>query len=826
LIIDKHPFLKTNVNRQRFLRDALATVLFGACFSASYAFSYALLGFNKSVAPLWPATGVLLAALLLSPPKRWWYWYVVGVTASTVHASLFVPAPASVHLFTTFIGATQVLVQAWLIGRWLGRPLRFERLQDVLVLVVVVAAVNFVTTPFAAVAVSSIRSDNLLAYMRARWLNHTLTALALTPFLVTWAAALGDRSVWRWRRLLPWLALLAGTLAIAWLAILPGGSLEPFLPAPYLCLLPLATAAILFRARGATLITFVVMLYVMIAVSRGGTWPEGDDIVHRLARAQVFLSVISITGLLLGTSMAEIDARARLLRESEERYRTAMHNSAIGMGLVSLQGRWLEVNPKLCQITGYSQEEMLQKDFDSLIYRGDGGPAGERTQDLITGAATSLEIFRRFEHKSGQLVWVHVTSTLVRDGSGQPLHFVTQTQDITARKEAEAKLFAAAERLALALRTSRLGVWRHNLTAGMSEWDARMFDIFGVPPTTETVAEARILQAVAAEDRLRLEQSWREISSESDDYRITCQVRWPDGQLRHVELQGIVELDAAGRPEWVIGVANDTTEIVRATAESVSLKAQLQQAQKMEALGNLAAGVAHDFNTLLNGINVFVEMASTTLAPSHEASSLLTQAQRGAGSARALVRRILNYSRGTKLAATATCNVVELVRDTAPLLAAALPPNVSLSLDMQCDEARVRADPAQLQQILINLSLNAAHAIDGKPGKVDIRVGLGPRADVNGSAPAGPAKESHVLISVTDDGSGMDEHTRAHIFDPYFTTKKEGDGTGLGLVIVRDIVAAHSGQLEVESSVGKGTTISVRLPVNPPAAAETDPCTN
>jgi two-component system, cell cycle sensor histidine kinase and response regulator CckA len=187
----------------------------------------------------------------------------------------------------------------------------------------------------------------------------------------------------------------------------------------------------------------------------------------------------------------------------------------------------------------------------------------------------------------------------------------------------------------------------------------------------------------------------------------------------------------------------------------------------------------------------------------------------------ALVQRILNYSRGTKLATTTTCNVVELVRDTAPLLAAALPPNVSLSIEMQCDEARVRADAAQLQQILINLCINGAQAIGEKPGNVEIRVSLCRRNGPNASAPPAVVQMSEVRISVSDDGCGMDEPTRARIFDPYFTTKKDGQGTGLGLVIVRDIVAAHSGNLEVESRMGQGTTVSVRLPLKHPVAVET-----
>jgi PAS domain S-box-containing protein len=811
------------VNRQRLLHYAIGTVLFVACLVGFNSLSYTLLDLDKSVAPLWPATGILLATLLLSRPGAWWYWIALAVVTHLVDAEFFIPVPRFVSVQVTLIGAAQVLAQAWLIMRWLKRPLRFERTYDVFVLVVVVGAVNLISTAVAAIPVAAIRSDTLAVYMRTRWFSHTLTAMTLTPFVVTWVLAFRERTAWQWRRVVTWLGLIAGTVVIVWLAILPGGLLEPFLPAPYLCLLPLATAAILFSCRGASLITFVVTLHVLIAVGRGDAWPEGDEIVTRIARAQLFLAVISATGLILGTSMAEIAARSQLLRESEERYRTAMHNSAIGMAIVSLQGRWLEVNPKLCQITGYTRDEMLERDFHSLTYPPDRVPDAKSIRDLICGTIPGIEIIKRYVHKSGRLVWVHLTSTAVKDGGGRPLHFVTQTQDITARKEAEAKFVAAAERLALALRTSRLGVWRHNLRTRTAEWDGRMFEIFGVPPTTEPMSEGRMMETIAAEDRPQLERSWSKLSSGEVGYRVPCRVRWPDGELRHVELQGIIEHDASGQPEWVLGVANDTTEIVRATRESESLKLQLQQAQKMEALGHLAAGVAHDFNTLLSGINVFVEMASTTLAPSHEATSLLTQARRGASSARALVQRILNYSRGTVLATTTRCDVVELVRDTAPLLAAALPPNVSLALAMQCDEAVVQADPAQLQQILINLITNAAQAIGEKSGSVEIRVSVRHRDGADVPAVAGVAKQSHVRLAVIDDGCGMDEETRARIFDRFFTTRKGGDGTGLGLVIVRDIVAAHAGDVEVESGVGRGTTISIRLPFIGPPAGESQP---
>jgi PAS domain S-box-containing protein len=375
-------------------------------------------------------------------------------------------------------------------------------------------------------------------------------------------------------------------------------------------------------------------------------------------------------------------------------------------------------------------------------------------------------------------------------------------QDITDRKRAEAELEDAAARLALALRASGLGVWRHNLQTKSVEWDDRMFTIFGFHPSPEMLTEARILGAIAEDDRRRVEMSWRSLLPRDRVYRLACRLRWPDGQLRHVELQGIVEHDGSGRPEWMTGVANDTTEVIRATTESERLMLQLQQAQKMEALGNLAAGVAHDFNTLLSGINVFMDMASTTLAPSHEATSLLQQARRGATSARALAQRILYYSRGSNGATRTVVDVVELVRDTAPLLAAALPSNVSLSTVAQCEQAFVFADLSQLQQILMNLCTNAAHAIGDKAGTVEIRVETDPPRASNAS----------VRITVTDNGCGMDEQTRARIFEPYFTTRRDGTGSGLGLMIVRDIVAAYDGAIEVKSSLGKGTAVAVQLP--------------
>jgi PAS domain S-box-containing protein len=528
----------------------------------------------------------------------------------------------------------------------------------------------------------------------------------------------------------------------------------------------------------------------------------------------------TVRGTLLSI-LEDRQAAEKALEQSEARYRSAMHNSAIGMALVSLEGRWLEVNPALCQIVGYSREELLARDFQSLTHPADRTAHDAPLRELLDGQAGMFQLEKRYVHRSGRIVWVLVNTSVLRDAAGQPQHFVSQIQDITARRQAEAALAAAAERLAVALRASQAGVWRHNVQTRAVEWDARVFEIFGLPAAPAAPELDLILACVVAEDQERVRRSWRVRPGCPGAYEIRFRVLRRDGKVRHLELHGSVQLDALARPEWIVGVASDITAIVDAAAESERLRAQLHHAQKMETLGTLAAGVAHDFNNLLTGINGFVELASASLGPGHEAAELLKQARRGALNARDLVRRILTFSRSSPQNRRAVLDVGELVRDTAPLLAAALPAHVSLVLAIGDEKAPVLADSGQLQQVLMNLCVNAAHAIGARAGRIEIQVQtclLGAGATL--ALPPGCTAGRHVRLAVRDNGAGMDAATRARLFEPFFTTKPAGEGTGLGLTIVRDIVAAHEGGLEVESELGRGTTFFVFLPL---AGVENEP---
>ena len=507
------------------------------------------------------------------------------------------------------------------------------------------------------------------------------------------------------------------------------------------------------------------------------------------------------------------------LRESEKKFSMIFQNAPALIGINDLEtGIYLEVNDEVCRVTGYRREEIVGRRGPEI---GWTKPAESealmrtmKAQGRVSGQAISLR------SKDGRILNCLLNCDRI-DLNGKSFLLMIAA-DISARVKAEESLEATAERLALALKASEFGVWRHNLHTKQSEWDHRTFEIFGLPASATAPRIEEILALVAEEDRSLVLRTWNAPPGRDRSYHIRFRVTRPDGALRHVELQGIVHHDRSGNPEWSIGVAGDITEIIQATTESERLRAQLLQSQKMEALGNMAAGVAHDFNNLLTGINGFVELASTSLAPGHEATELLKQARRGALSARDLVRRILNFSRSNSDQKRVAVDSVEIIRDTAPLIAAALPANVSLSLNLSCESALVLADSGQLQQILMNLCTNAAHAIGAKAGKIRIGAQIRELGGVDGNRPLpqGCTAGRYLQMSVSDTGAGMDEETRKRIFEPFFTTKKRGEGTGLGLSIVRDIIVAHEGGVEVESAPGKGTTVTVLIPI---ARGESDP---
>lgn len=382
-----------------------------------------------------------------------------------------------------------------------------------------------------------------------------------------------------------------------------------------------------------------------------------------------------------------------------------------------------------------------------------------------------------------------------------------------ARKHAADRLSETADRLELALQTSRLGVWRRNLRTNGSEWDRRMFEIFGLPPAAAGPDRATILGMIAPEDRSAAAAYWAQIPKTDVAYHFRLRIVRADGERRHLEINARVQ-DVPGEPGvWLIGVVADITDIVEAAAESARLRERLAQAKNMEALGARAASVAHDFNNLLTSIKGFIDLAALSLEEKHESADLLRRAQAGARSARDLVQRLLRQARNAGDVPHVALDPVCVAQEALALAAAGLPVHISHRLKVTGALPTIRGDAGSLQRVLLNLCTNAAHAIGSRPGLVQVTLSLETlAADLAGHP--GCKAGRYVCVAISDDGCGMDATTMQRIFEAYYTTKPAGQGTGLGLAIVSDIIAEHQGGLTVESRPGAGSTFRVYLPAH------------
>ena len=292
---------------------------------------------------------------------------------------------------------------------------------------------------------------------------------------------------------------------------------------------------------------------------------------------------------------------------------------------------------------------------------------------------------------------------------------------------------------------------------------------------------------------------------EGDDVRWALCNAYPEnnaqGGLRHVVLTFI-----------------DITSLKAVQAEQKALQSQLSQSQKMEALGTLAGGVAHDFNNILAAILGNADLARQDLphdAPARESlHEISTAARRG----RELVRQILAFSRQQPAERTRV-DVAAILSETCGLMRAAMPSQVQLVHECHPDTPAILADATQLGQVLINLGTNAVHALEGQAGRVECQLdglpGDDARLPPEVALACAEAGVGAVRLRVSDNGCGMDEAVRSRIFEPFFTTKAVGRGTGLGLPVVLGIVQVHGGAIEVESQPGQGTTFTLYFPAAP-----------
>lgn len=461
---------------------------------------------------------------------------------------------------------------------------------------------------------------------------------------------------------------------------------------------------------------------------------------------------------------------------------------------------------------------------------------GLRTRDPATVAVRIMPfLWQTLEARVGGFVGLLVTSTWaawwwvgarqrqrIRQLESEAALKDQLARDMVIRKRTEEALRVSEERFRTTMQHSPVGMAIVGLDGRWIEINAALSTMFGY--TREQLLTLDVGALEHPDDRDMTAQLLRRIfTHEIPSFELERRFVHRDGHTLWAHQSVAVVWNSDGSPRHFIWHVNDVTERVMATRRREELESQLREAQKLEAVGILAGGIAHDFNNILATIVSFAELTQME----HPDNKLLQENQdhilRAARRATSLVRQILSFSRAEK-PERACISLAPVVAEAVQLLRSTLPTSIDLQPAIQSSLPLVMADSAQIRQVVLNLVTNAAQALEGALGSIQIRLDahsvLPESAEVRVDLPPG----DYVRLQVVDHGQGMSEETLRHVFEPFFTTKAPGVGSGLGLSVVHGIVQEHRGCVVADSQPGRGSTFSVFLPVA--TAADTDPTPN
>jgi PAS domain S-box-containing protein len=504
--------------------------------------------------------------------------------------------------------------------------------------------------------------------------------------------------------------------------------------------------------------------------------------------------------------VSERKRAADALRASEEHLRAVVETTPACIKIVAADGTLLDMNSAgLAMIDAERPEDVRGQCVYNLVAPEYREAFRTLHQRVCRGERGWLEFEVIGLRGSRRYMETHAVPLRGPGGASAQLAI---TYDITERKRAEEALCASEERYRDLFENANDIIYTHDLEGNFTSLNKAGELVTGYT-RAEILGRMNLRDIVAPEDLPRalamLEDKLRH-GRPSSRYEVTIVTK--SGRRVTLEVSNRV-IRQNGRPVGVQGIARDVT------AQHL-LEERLRQSQKMEAIGRLAGGVAHDFNNLLTAIIGWSDLLLDDMPPDHPSRRLVEDISQAGRRAAALTQQLLGFSRKQVVAPT-VLDLNAAVRDTQALLGRLIREDVELSADLAADIPPVQADPAQVQQVLLNLAVNARDAMP-QGGRLTVAtraVRLGP-SDRPGLAPG-----LYAVLSVSDTGHGMTEEVRAHLFEPFFTTKEKGKGTGLGLATVYGIVQGARGAIFVETAVGRGTVFDIYWPAAPAGAGPT-----
>lgn len=502
----------------------------------------------------------------------------------------------------------------------------------------------------------------------------------------------------------------------------------------------------------------------------------------------------------LSAALQQLSAQEESLRESEERYRAFYQEVRDGCCAIDLQGRFTECNPAFERLTGYSLDELKQMSYEDLT-----PPKWHDMERKILREQVSVQGFsalyeKEYRHRDGHIFPIELQAYIKRDRQGRHIGYWAFVRDVSERKKAEHQL----ERFAAAIQNAAETVMIMDSDGTIQYVNPAIEQLTGFT-SAEVIGKNPFFTTLGIYTSDFYRNVWETLQSGTVWRGHMTNI---DKSGRRYELDTVISpiREASGAVVGYVSIGRDITK-------EIELEQQLRHSQKMEAIGKLAGGIAHDFNNILSAIIGYAEL-SREQAPAqgplrHNLSRILEAADR----AKNLVLQILAFSRKTQ-PSFQPLNLTTLIQEAFKLLRPTLPSTIDIQTRISNQSAVIMGDPTQVQQVLINLCANAAHAMREHGGTLTIEAETVTLDEAQAAMYPEIKPGDYAMLVVRDTGTGISPEIIDRIFDPFFTTKEVGQGTGMGLAVVHGIVKNHGGAIRVESRPGEGSSFFVVFPLS------------
>jgi len=748
---------------------------------------------------VWVPSGIALAAILLFGYRMWW-----GVAVGACLFSVVQGAPGFWFTVATAVGNTiGAVLCTYLLERFADFQYSMNRVKYVIGFIVFACLMG--TTLNAAFNVVGLcysgRSpaeqlvwQQVCGTTVTWWVPNAMGVLVVAPLILAWAAT--DKSRWTAARTIEAICCAAGLFVGTQLSFnswfVYGMENYPlaYLPYPFL-----VWAALRFGLRGATTGTFVVSslaIYELLQ-QHGPFWSGPGHEQTSLMLIGCYIAVVAVGNLLLAAAGIEREGAVRSTSESEERYRGVVEDQTDLICRFEPDGTLTFVNQAYCRFFNETREKLIGSNFFQALPEEDRQiPLGQFAR--LTPASPIQMFDNKVALGSDQFVWQQCVVRAFFDEEQRITEFQAVMQDITRRKQSEEAIRRGEERLQAIL---------HSMPDGVIVLDEQgQVTLFN--SAAETIFQRRPADV--------LDHPLEDLFSEADRPRYRECLSGAGGVIELGALQpggAVVPIDVAVS-EISRGGARLSIVVVRDISARKKLEEQYRQSQKMEAVGRLAGGIAHDFNNLMQAILGYSNLLDRRLSPGDPSHDAVKQIQKSLDHATSLTRQLLAFSRKQVLKPK-LLPINTAVSDMTKLLRRVLGETIQLKMNLATPAPVIRADPGQIEQIVLNLAINARDAMP-QGGTLEIET-----CNVDFSAAAALstgaiAAGSYAVLRISDTGCGMSAEVQSHLFEPFFTTKESGKGTGLGLSNVYGVVKQSGGEITVISRAGRGTTFEIYLP--------------